>query len=590
VKIASKLIRWFIAPMALLIVAASAHAQTSKPMLVISLPSYEKLMADVDFFGELRGQPGGSQQLEAMVQVFTQGQGLKGLDKSKPWGVAVLTSGSDVEPVAFLPVTNVKDLLDALAGVIGPAQDEGGAWKINPPGAPPLYVRENNGWGYITQVKDSPLPDDPMKLLANLNTEYDLAARGYLQNVPPEMRKAAMDQLKALTGTLATMQQKGSQPPMMAEMQRKNMETQIEAIEQFVNEAEQLTLGWSIDTKQKTTHFDCVINAVAGSQLDKQLQLLQDTHTDFAGFMMPGSAALFNRAGKFTPDQIEKNVAALEQAKEQALQSIDSDGDLSDEEKTALKDVLPQLIESSEQSIKAGKYDSGATLMVAPGKLQGAVGAFVADGPALDASIVKLIDGPGLKAGVKKLLHAIGTEESDLDQLTITKTDLEAYKGIRFHQVSIKLPEHLEKVRKILGDTVEVYFGNGAKSGYLAFGPGSLDLLKKAIDASAAQPNKAVLPMQASIDLAPIVNFIASVKEDDSSSPTIKAFADELNKVKEKDHLVINVKPISGGSAFRIEVEEGILEAIGQTSKLRTEAKHGPAGKAPVHHMPKSGN
>ena len=69
VKIVSKSIRWLIAPLALLIVAPLAHAQVTKPVVVVSLPSYEKLMADIDFLGQLAGQPNRSQQIEAMVQV-----------------------------------------------------------------------------------------------------------------------------------------------------------------------------------------------------------------------------------------------------------------------------------------------------------------------------------------------------------------------------------------------------------------------------------------------------------------------------------------------------------------------------------------
>ena len=76
-------------------------AQTAKPVLVVSFPSYEKLMADVDFLGQLAGQPNRSQQIEAMIQVFTQGQGLKGLDKTKPWGGAVFATDADFSPVAF---------------------------------------------------------------------------------------------------------------------------------------------------------------------------------------------------------------------------------------------------------------------------------------------------------------------------------------------------------------------------------------------------------------------------------------------------------------------------------------------------------
>lgn len=575
-KIVSTFIRWLIAPLTLLIVATLAHAEDTKPVLVVSFPSYEKLMADIDFLGQLTGQPNRSQQIEALVQVFTQGQGLKGLDKTKPWGAALLSHGSELTPVAFLPVTNAKDLVDALASVLGPAEDVGGVLKVTPQSAPPMCIRESKGWAFLTKEADSPLPDDPMKLLSGLNSEYDVAARAYLQNVPAEQRKSALEQLKGFMNMAATMQQHGS--PMMAELRRKNMEEQLRAIEQFVNEAEQLTLGWNIDTKLKTTHFDFTITAKPGTDLDKQMQLLTDTRSDFAGFLMPESAVRLNRAGKLSPEQIEQGVSALEQVKQQAEQSLDTDDSLSEEEKAALKDLLPQGLDLAQQSIKAGKFDSGATLMLAPGKFQLALGAYAADGPAVEALITKFVDGPGLNAVLKKILRESGGDETNLEG-AINKVDLDAYKGIRFHKVDIKLPEQIdEKVRKVFGQPLELYFGCGPHSAYLSVGSGSLDLLKKAIDASAAEPGKEVLPMQASLAVGPIVSFIASVTDDESDTSALNTFAEELGKVKGKDHIVANAKPIPNGTAIRVQVEDGVLEAIAQTSKLRMKGPPGRAG------------
>ncbi len=587
-NIVSKCIRWLIAPLALLIVAPLAHAQTAKPVVVVSFPSYEKLMADVDFLGQLAGQPNRSQQLEAMIQVFTQGQGLKGLDKTKPWGGALMATDADFSPVAFVPVTSAKDLVDALASVLGPAEEEGDAMKVTPQGSPPLYIREKDGWAYVTREAESPLPGDPIKLLGGLNSEYDVAARAYLQNIPEDKKKSALDQLKGFMNMAAAMQQHGTQSPMMEELRRKNMEQQLKAIEQFVNEADQLTLGWNIDTKLKTTHFDCTITAKQGTDLSKQMQLLTDTHSDFAGFLMPDAAVRINRAGKLSPEQIEQGNSALQQLKEQAEHSLDNDQDLSSEEKAALQEIVPQSLDIAQESIKEGKFDSGGTIMLAPGKLQGAVGAYVADGKAVEDLITKFVDGPALKAVIKKIMHEAGGEETNYDP-EINNTALEAYKGMNLHQVNIKWPEQVdEKVRKILGDPLPLYYGAGPHSAYLAVGSGSLELLKKGIEASAAEPGKAVLPMQASIAVGPVVAFIASLRENDSGSSKIDTLADELNKVKGKDHIMINAKPIDNGTTVRLQVEDGVLEAIAQTSKLRMKAGAGRNGSAhPMAHPAK---
>ncbi len=103
--------------------APIAGAQNgSKPVIVISLSGYGKVLEDVGFVGRLAQQPGLQQQVEAMVTLFTQGQGLNGLDKKRPWGVVLNSVNGDFQPMGFLPVTDMKALLESLAQWTGPAE------------------------------------------------------------------------------------------------------------------------------------------------------------------------------------------------------------------------------------------------------------------------------------------------------------------------------------------------------------------------------------------------------------------------------------------------------------------------------------
>ncbi len=51
--------------------------------------------------------------------------------------------------------------------------------------------------------------------------------------------------------------------------------------------------------------------------------------------------------------------------------------------------------------------------------------------------------------------------------------------------------------------------------------------------------------------------------------------------MKGKDHILVNAKPINNGTTIRLQVEDGILEAIMQTSKLKMKgsAGGGPPGR-----------
>jgi hypothetical protein len=161
--------------------------------------------------------------------------------------------------------------------------------------------------------------------------------------------------------------------------------------------------------------------------------------------------------------------------------------------------------------------------------------------------------------------------------MATVKLDLETYKDVRFHQVSVKLPEHEDDARKVFGDTLDVYFGAGKDSAFAALGKGSLDLAKSVIDKSAVAPNKSVLPFQLSVALAPIFNFAASI----NNEPGLVGFASALQSNQGKDHILMTAKPISNGVTYRVEVEQGILQAVGDVSKARMMGGRPGAGGPP---------
>ena len=57
-----------------------------KPVAVVTIASYERIMTDIALIGNLAGNPDLDKNLEGMIQLFTQGQGLNGLDKKRPLG------------------------------------------------------------------------------------------------------------------------------------------------------------------------------------------------------------------------------------------------------------------------------------------------------------------------------------------------------------------------------------------------------------------------------------------------------------------------------------------------------------------------
>ena len=66
----------------------------NKPVAVLSIAGYDRLMSDIDFIGGLADNPDLGKNLEGMIKLFTQGQGLAGLDRKRPLGLTVTTDGT----------------------------------------------------------------------------------------------------------------------------------------------------------------------------------------------------------------------------------------------------------------------------------------------------------------------------------------------------------------------------------------------------------------------------------------------------------------------------------------------------------------
>jgi hypothetical protein len=552
----------------LLVGATVLQAQTAKPVLVVSLPSTSELLANIDFLGSLGGQPGASQMVNGMLMGMTQGQGLKGLDQSRPLSLAIgIAPDGQFTPVAYIPVSSTKDLIDTLTKLhaVASVEDENGVLKVSVAGGQELFVHDQNGWAIVTQAKDALLPtDDPMKLIKGLNPDYDIAVRIMLQNVPEEKKKSAIEQFRGFMEFAAAQQRQQAGDNPLATLNEKNLEQQVATIERLLKEADQITIGWKIDRGAKDTYLDFGVTAVPGSHLDQELKQMADIRTNFAGFIMPEAAVTLSFCGKNSQENIDQTLTTLDQLKGRADDAIDKDQDLANDKRDSVKKVLAQFIDVAESTVKSGTSDGGAVVQLGAGKIQAAAGGFVSDGAALEKAVKDLI--------------TLAQGEPDFQSHATVKLDLETYKNVKFHQITVKLPDEAgEDAKKVFGDSVDVYFGAGPTSAYFAAGKGSLDLVKSVIDRSAADPNKAVQPVQMSIALSPIADFVGSMSEQNAEHAEVIKKA--LSETPGKDHVTLNAHIVPNGMSYRFELQEGVLKAIG-VAAMAGRGAH-PAGHGP---------
>ena len=520
-----------------------------KPVAVVTIASYERLMTDIAFIGNLAGSPDLDKNLEGMIQLFTQGQGLNGLDKKRPLGVTLTTDGTQFQPLVILPVNNLKTLLEALAGLVGEAQDAGnGVFELNVFNQK-LVVKEKNGWAFVAQTVEAldAAPKDPTQLFGGLEKSYDVAARLYVQNVPELYRNLLVDQLRV--GVEAGLNRGEGESDEAFAARQKMVETQIEALSKTINDVDQLTLGVALDTTAKSAHVDLSVSVVPDSDSAKQISQVQNWTTDFAGFLVPEAAASLNLTAKIEKSQIEQLVGGLNALRDQTMKHLENNEKLPDESSQKLaKEMVTQVFEAIQATIESGKVDAGATLNLSDKSMALVVGAYVADPKKLEDALKKFAK--------------LAEKEPNFPGI---KFDATQYGGVRFHTTVIPVPAD-ESIAKVLGDKLDVAVGIGAKSVYLAVGTDSQALCKKLIDTSKADAGKQVPPFQLNVSLAPIFQFAAAMQGEDEGA-AVRAMAKDLAEAKGKDHVTLVVSPQPNAIRIRLTAEEGVLQLLGTAFK-----------------------
>ena len=454
--------------LAMLLAGASRlPAQELKPVAVASIASYDDLMSNLKLIGEMTGMPALSQGLEGGIAMATQGQGLKGLDKTKPIGVAVFLDPNAQMPkvLVFLGATDPKALFAALPML--QLQEKDGGWEAPSPQGP-ITIMAKNGWLFASNDADlaKTPPSDPLKLINGLEKKYVAAVQVNVQNVPESTRTALIEAFKSNMN--AALRQKEGEDESAFEVRKKLAEGQVKALESLVKELNEFTIGLGVDDKARSAHLDIGITAIPDSELAKKIAGQAETKSDFTGFLLPDAAFSLNAVNAFTQADAAQSLAMLQGFRTKTLAQAENDPNLADENvRKVAKEVLNELFDVVENTIKAGKIDMGAAIVLAPNSVSGAAGGFVADGPALEKAIKKLVE--------------LGKADPNFPPV---KFDIETHKGVRVHTITVPMMD--EGGKKLFGDSLDVYLGIGDKSAYLAFGKGSLEVLKSIIDKPAA--------------------------------------------------------------------------------------------------------
>lgn len=528
--------------------AAFAQAPAElKPVAVIAINSYEKLMQDVDYLGGLVQMPGASQMVDQQVGAFTGGAGLAGFDKTKPIGVLVDMSMMFPNIAAYLPVTDQSALLGILQpfGVTSKAMGNG-VTQINAMGQD-AYAKTAGGWMVLGMSPDTlnGVPADPTPALTALTQQYDVAVQFNIQNLPQALRMQATAAMNAAQQGLTKLP--GESDAAFASRQQA-LQTQIANTTRMLQELDQVDLGLAIAGEEQKVYLDINFIALPGTALAKELSEGAAATTNFAGFAQPDAAGSLAFAGKVSGVNAAQFEQALAQVRTKLSESIDAEA--KPEQREALRSAVGEFLDAILATIKSGSIDGGAVVFAEPGAAVGVAGGLITE-PAK------------IESGLKKLAGALAN--AGTDKLPEIKWNADKHGDIAFHTMQVPVTD--EKAKAMFGEQIDVVVGLGGQSAYVAWGHNAADALKKVIDASAAAPGQATTPFKLTLTASKIVNALKSVADEDKK-PVFEMVSGMLAGAGGKDHVNVIGRPIANGMQMRFEVEQGVIQAIATSAMM----------------------
>lgn len=501
-----------------------------KPAVVVSLAPLGEQMKDLKYLVNASGFGKMNFLIQSQVKHFTAG-----IDRERPSGMMMFFKGDNPEPqwLGFVAVEDVDDMLDRIAD-FADVDEEDDLIMISPETGDEIVAKEVDGYLFIAEDKEmfAMAPVSPAEALGDLPSNYNLAARVFGQRIPQELRQKGIDLISE--GYARQMEELGEDGDEL-------FDTQMEQIKSFVNDTDEIMIGFQADKESGKLSSKVIFRGTPGSELAKRCNVMKDlTAGKFTGFLNSEAAFNANMRVKIIKEDIESYNSLLDQVREQMLEEVDADGELDDEEFSKLETLADDMISVLKETIAEGEFDGGAVMMMEKGRMNFAGGAKIENPAKLEKSIKSLIEMAQEKA------------EDKID----VQFNAESYDGISLHTINIAVPSDEEEVQKVLGDNVTLMVGIGTDSVYLCAGNDPLPLLKASIEKSKTTGELESLN-QYNAFLAPILRYASGI----TPEPALEKMADTLEE-SGKDRISVFSDVIENGIESRLEMQDGILALI----------------------------
>ena len=521
---------WVACAVALLPSQTSFAQSAPQPAVVVSFAPMEEQLNDMKYMVEASGFGNMNFLIQSQLKHFTSG-----IDSNRPSGVSLFFEGDDPQPkwLGMLAIENVDDLLDRIAD-FADVDEDGDMITIIPPTDEEIYAKEKNGYLFIVDDEKmfDRIPASPVDTLGDLPSQFNLAARVFGQRIPKALRQKAIELINE--GYTRQMEELG-------EANDEFLDAQMEQIKSFVNDTEEMMIGFAADEEAGKFTSKVIFRSTPGSELAKRCNVMKDMSAgNFTGFVNPESAFDSNMTAKLVKEDIDGYKTLLDQVRSQILEEIDADGELNESEFEELENLADEVVAVLSETVESGVLAGGAVMMLEDGSMNFASGLKLADPKRLEASIRSLAEMAQQKAG-------------DLVEL---KFESGSHDDIVFHTVNVTVPEFEEEAQNVLGDKVSIVIGIAGDAAYLGVGQDPVPLLISSIDKSKT-PQELESLTQYNVYLTPILRFASKI----TSEAGLTQMVDVLEE-SGKDRISVFSDVIENGIESRIEMQDGILALI----------------------------
>lgn len=508
---------------------AATAADEPAVIAVVGIDPYADLRGQLTWVGEQVGNPALAGFAESFILLATQGKGLAGLDVKRPVGIVITSDGGPL-PAAygFVPVKNLDAFLGAIQGVTGPVEEADGVRRISPPGAPPVEIREKDGWAIVSLQGDAVAIDDPLAAIGPLSKDYSIALELFPSRMPADMRK----RLATVIDDMA--QQAAAQGQAVDD-------AALRALLESLDSIEKLVVGMAVDTDNAEVHVDVTTVLEADSAV---AEAWQDAGRAASTIASPAAADGRQPAarGHYVVNVPEAAQAAARAGFDQALGQVDDDpivgvvGDL-------VRDLAAAMLDT-------GTIDAGFTVDTSAADGDSPVpavtlGMKVKDGPALEKQVKdRLGKADALPPEVKVAFDAGREAGATLHEITIDTTGMPGAE---------RLGKGVKLTLAIAPDHAYVLTGGDVKkrlAGVLAGG-------KPAADAA---PIAGI-----DVSLAAIVGYVARMTkafEPDDPQGELLGIVAEQAAERKSTQVKFSAKPADRGLTIRLSADAGALQTV----------------------------